>query len=270
MPRINNSNILAFYHEYDEDGYLSNWYASTFTYLGIEFCCTEQAMMWTKARVFGAYDTADRILRIADQGTIKRLGRNGVPRYDDELWCRVRRQLMRPILREKFLQNDGLRRQLLATGSLVLAEAAPRDANWGVGLALDDRRIADPSNWLGTNLLGWTLMEVRADLRGWARELAGRAQSTDGAALDSNLADMTLQELSHLPEVRYAVMAYADICAGRTDQWRDGKEFLRDFGGTLRGLDDAMRTNMGGGLPAVGWHELLHELDLRVVAGTLG
>lgn len=162
MPRIADSNILAFYHEYDADGCLSNWYASPFTYLRTEFCCSEQAMMWGKACVFHAWDTADKILQTTDQGTIKQLGRSGVPRYDDDLWRKIRRPLMRPILHEKFLQNDDLRRQLLATGSLVLAEAAPHDSNWGVGLAVDDPRIADLSNWRGTNLLGWTLMQANS------------------------------------------------------------------------------------------------------------
>jgi predicted NAD-dependent protein-ADP-ribosyltransferase YbiA (DUF1768 family) len=37
---------------------------------------------------------------------------------------------------------------------------------WGIGLAADDPRAADPLAWDGLNLLGFALMEVRAELAG--------------------------------------------------------------------------------------------------------
>jgi ribA/ribD-fused uncharacterized protein len=43
-------------------------------------------------------------------------------------------------------------------------EASPLDRVWGIGLTADDPRAADPSSWLGLNLLGEALMEVRSRL----------------------------------------------------------------------------------------------------------
>ncbi|MDQ7757875.1 NADAR domain-containing protein [Xanthomonas sontii] len=46
----------------------------------------------------------------------------------------------------------------------MLVEASPVDRIWGIGLAADDPRAADPTTWQGENLLGFALMEVRRRL----------------------------------------------------------------------------------------------------------
>lgn len=50
---------------------------------------------------------------------------------------------------------------LLGTGTSVLAEAAPRDRIWGIGLNATNRDVATPCLWKGSNILGWALMEAR-------------------------------------------------------------------------------------------------------------
>jgi predicted NAD-dependent protein-ADP-ribosyltransferase YbiA (DUF1768 family) len=47
----------------------------------------------------------------------------------------------------------------------VLVEASPDDDTWGILLAEDDPRALDPAQWLGRNLLGYALMEVRRLIR---------------------------------------------------------------------------------------------------------
>jgi ribA/ribD-fused uncharacterized protein len=63
-------------------------------------------------------------------------------------------------------QNEALRAFLLSTGDQVLVEASPVDRVWGIGLAADDDRAANPLLWRGNNLLGFALMEARDRLRG--------------------------------------------------------------------------------------------------------
>lgn len=53
---------------------------------------------------------------------------------------------------------------LLGTGDAVLVEASPVDAIWGIGLAADHPDAPHPSRWPGLNLLGFALMQVRAEL----------------------------------------------------------------------------------------------------------
>merc|ERR1712048_873984 len=55
---------------------------------------------------------------------------------------------------------------LLSTGRSIIAEAAPNDPIWGIGLALKDTRAKDPKHWCGRNVLGHALMRARAHLRG--------------------------------------------------------------------------------------------------------
>jgi ribA/ribD-fused uncharacterized protein len=65
----------------------------------------------------------------------------------------------------KFDQSPELEDWLLATGDTVLVEASPVDRIWGIGLAANDPRAEDPSNWPRLNLLGFALMKARHSLR---------------------------------------------------------------------------------------------------------
>ncbi len=47
----------------EPNGFLSNWYQSTFKLADIEFNCVEQYTMWKKAMTFGDTETAGRILK---------------------------------------------------------------------------------------------------------------------------------------------------------------------------------------------------------------
>ena len=57
-----------------------------------------------------------------------------------------------------------MREMLLATGKRIIVEAAPTDRIWGIGLAEDDRRALDRSEWRGQNLLGFALTRVRDEI----------------------------------------------------------------------------------------------------------
>lgn len=65
----------------------------------------------------------------------------------------------------KFSQNAGLRKKLLATGNMILAEANAKDIFWGIGLSEDNPDVQHPEKWRGENLLGEVLMKVRGQLR---------------------------------------------------------------------------------------------------------
>ena len=53
---------------------------------------------------------------------------------------------------------------LIATHDHILVEASPVDSIWGVGMAQDHVDIQNPEKWKGLNLLGFALMQVRAQL----------------------------------------------------------------------------------------------------------
>lgn len=144
-------------------GCLSQWWPSAFTVDGVEYASAEHWMMAGKARLFGDEEALGRILAARTPAEAKKLGRL-VRGFDQEVWERERFPLVVEGNVAKFGRDDGLRAYLLGTARRVLVEASPLDRVWGIGLAADDERAADPDRWRGLNLLGFALMEARQRL----------------------------------------------------------------------------------------------------------
>lgn len=146
-------------------GCLSQWWPSAFTVEGVRFATAEHYMMWRKALLFGDEESAVRIVAASHPRQAKMLGRR-VRGFDEQTWADERRAIVRAASVAKFGQRAELRDFLLGTGERILVEASPTDRIWGIGLAATDERVADPASWRGLNLLGFALMEARAQLRG--------------------------------------------------------------------------------------------------------
>lgn len=144
-------------------GPLSQWHRAYFSLDGQEFNCTEQYMMYAKARLFGDDAMMGRIIEATKPVDHKRMGQQ-VRGFDQDLWEIHRVDIVLTGNRAKFGQNDGLAKKLIRTDGSILAEANPRDGIWGIGLAEDDQRVQDPTQWPGLNLLGSILMEVRREV----------------------------------------------------------------------------------------------------------
>lgn len=155
---------MVFFHNPDEEnGYLSNWYLSSFTVSHQQYSSAEQYMMHQKALAFGDTAAAEAVLNTQDVGEIKAIGR-AVSNYNETVWNGLRQVLMYKGLLAKFQQNYSLRAQLLDTGDELLVECAVKDTIWAVGLSMTDERRFDMGKWRGKNLLGFVLMEVRSTL----------------------------------------------------------------------------------------------------------
>lgn len=152
--------FVCFHKPEEENGYLSNWYQSRFSFRGMSFTSVEQYMMYRKAIMFGDDTVRNRILSTNDVAEIKQLGRS-VRNYNDKLWGGQRQIIVYQGLLAKFAQNDDLRIRLLNTGAAILAECAVTDKVWGIGLSMDDDRRFLIDQWQGRNMLGFSLMQVR-------------------------------------------------------------------------------------------------------------
>lgn len=155
--------VICFHLTDEPNGYLSNWYLSSFTLDGITYSSMEQYMMYQKALTFGDTEAAKAILATDNPGSIKALGRS-VRNFDDIRWNGIRQIVVYRGLLEKFRQNPDLKAQLLATAPHILAECALRDSIWGIGMTMHDEYRFEPDLWQGQNLLGFTLMIVREQL----------------------------------------------------------------------------------------------------------
>lgn len=94
----------------------------------------------------------------------KKLGRL-VARFDPYVWAQNCRRIVTEASQHKFAQNADMKQFLLSTGEAVIVEASPRDKVWGIGLAASSPLALDPHTWDGQNLLGFSLMDARNNLR---------------------------------------------------------------------------------------------------------
>lgn len=144
------------------NGPFSNWHLANFEYLGIVFNCAEQAMMYMKAKSFGDEEIANRILNCKYPKEHKELGRR-VRNFDYEKWCEVRFEIVKNILRCKFVQSQELKSELLKYKGYEFVEASPFDRIWGIGYSETDA-LDHIDDW-GENLLGKILTELSAELK---------------------------------------------------------------------------------------------------------
>lgn len=144
-------------------GCFSQWWVQPFVVDRVRYASAEHFMMAEKARLFQDEASLVAILEANSPAEAKKLGAQ-VGGFVEEVWRRHRYEIVVAGNLAKFGQNENIRQFLLATGERILVEASPVDRIWGIGLAEDDPRCADPAQWLGLNLLGFALMDVRAKL----------------------------------------------------------------------------------------------------------
>jgi ribA/ribD-fused uncharacterized protein len=142
---------------------LSQWHRSPFVIGGTQFTHAEQFMMYAKALLFADHDTAARILQAATPREQQAIGRT-VNGFDEKVWAMFREGIVYQANYARFSQNAEQRELLFATRGTTLAEANPDDLVWGIGLAADDPRALDRTQWRGLNLLGKAMTQVREAL----------------------------------------------------------------------------------------------------------
>lgn len=172
----------------------SQWHPSLFKYKDKTFISCEQFMMYCKAKLFNDEEVAFKILDLNEdrilaknfiegkisredivnnketlnqwnkiQNRIKGLGRE-VNGFTDDIWVSKRESMVSVGNREKFSQNKNLEDILKRTGNTIMVEASPYDKIWGIGLKENDPRAKDPNQWLGQNLLGKVLTNLKNNL----------------------------------------------------------------------------------------------------------
>lgn len=141
-----------------EYAFLSNFYASEFTWNGTTWPTSELAYQASKCS-----DESEHRIMLTMQTPVaaKRYGKIVKIRNDWEL---VKVEIMRSIVRAKFLQNVELAEKLINTEGLYLAEGNHwKDRFWGVCPA-GPITLKDGVPVNGKNNLGIILMDLRAEL----------------------------------------------------------------------------------------------------------
>lgn len=131
----------------------------------LDFSSAEQFMMLHKALLFDDYESARKIHGTKNVREQKALGR-AIKGFDDAIWKKFRSEIVYQGNKQKFSQNNEIKKELILTDGTSLVEAAPDDVVWGIGLAKDDPRAWKRETWLGTNLLGEILTYIRIEFTG--------------------------------------------------------------------------------------------------------
>ncbi|KAK6742017.1 hypothetical protein RB195_009719 [Necator americanus] len=155
---ISDDTIIPFF----SDKYVfSNHYPCRRLFIhGQRFSSTEQFYMWTKARFCKDFSAANAILYLNDPKMIKQVG-SQLENFDQHRWRKFSWRVMMKAVMAKFKQDRNMRFQLFRTAGSMLTEANPHDNYWGIGLAIDDPNVANPSRWKGCNVMGEILMQIR-------------------------------------------------------------------------------------------------------------
>ncbi|KAG9127962.1 hypothetical protein FRC07_006979 [Ceratobasidium sp. 392] len=164
---ISDPNTIYFWKPEEEHGYLGQWYPSVFTSTepggSYTYENAEQFMMHRKGLLFAPDSPVTAaVLETTNPRDIKALGRK-IPDFDDEVWKRERMKIVTEGTYLKFMQNEDMKAQLLATGDKELVEASPLDRIWGVGFGAKNAP-SKRAQW-GANLLGKALIDVRERIR---------------------------------------------------------------------------------------------------------
>lgn len=141
---------IYFYKTTTEHGYMSNFSRHPIMVNGRMYPTSEHLYQSQK---FMNEEQRERVRNARTPTEAAAVGRDpsGHLRPD---WERVKEDVMRAALREKFTQHPDLARQLVATGYRRLVEHTAKDTYW-----------ADGGDGRGQNRLGVLLMELREELR---------------------------------------------------------------------------------------------------------
>jgi ribA/ribD-fused uncharacterized protein len=164
-----NSEYIFFWgHQASKDGIItkscfSQWWLSSFVVEDVLYYSAEHWMMAKKAELFDTVKVHE-IINTKSPSEVKTIGKE-IENYDENIWKENRYEIVKQGTFHKFSQNQVLKTFLLSTKEKIIVEASPVDKIWGIGLAPDDKKINNPNNWRGLNLLGFALMEIRDELK---------------------------------------------------------------------------------------------------------
>lgn len=172
--------FIFFVSRSDTYGYMSNWLGGI-GHLGrnnIFFPTAEHELMYRKAEIFNDKNSMLKIREASTPDEAKKIGRQ-VSSFDEKTWKMYRYDAVYQTVLNKFKQSKELLKLLLSTGDRYIVEAADYDTIFGIGLlefSSSGSRGCKlkngefdilPEDWVGQNMLGIALMEVRFNLRNY-------------------------------------------------------------------------------------------------------
>jgi N-glycosidase YbiA len=141
---------IYFYSTRDAYGCFSNFSAHPIELKGKRWPTSEH---YFQAQKFAGTEHEEQVRLTKTPKQAAEMGRDrSRPLRED--WEQVKDDVMREVVRQKFLTHQDIQKVLLGTGEEELIEATTYDYYWGCG-----------TKKTGKNMLGKILMEIRAEIR---------------------------------------------------------------------------------------------------------
>ena len=166
--KISSYNVLTKHNDevvgfFGELSLFSNFHPSPFRYKERDYHCAEQLIQHEKAKLFGDFETEDKILKAKSAIECKQAAYE-TENYDHDHWISNAAQLCKAGIKAKYEQNNSLKELLLNTGTKTIVECS-KDRDWGTGVPLGRFDCLSEDKWYGQGILGPLLMEIRSELR---------------------------------------------------------------------------------------------------------
>lgn len=145
-------------------GPFSNFAKCQITIDGYIFNSAEQAFMYKKAVAMGDKESANKLTDLwLTPAQAKAIGRSVSPFTPSKWTDEIAYAAMLEVNREKY-KSPYYSKLLKDTGNRQITECNPRDNRWSCGLSENDPDAMNEGLWLGKNLLGKVLMQIRDEL----------------------------------------------------------------------------------------------------------
>ena len=152
-----NSSVVAFFGRLSP---LSNFHNTALNIEGTSYCCVEQYYQRERSLAAQYEKTAIQIMITKDPIQMKILGES-VKILPADNW--EPNLTMKTALEAKFVQDLNLRNFLLKTGDRKIVEAS-MNYKRGCGQTLKSPNILNPTTWVGDNMMGKLLEEIRDEI----------------------------------------------------------------------------------------------------------
>ena len=167
LEKISSYNVLIKHYDevvgfFGELSPFSNFHPSPFRYKEHDYHCAEQLIQHEKAKLFGDFETKDKILKAKSAIECKQAAYE-TENYDHDNWISNATQLCKAGIKAKYEQNNSLKELLLNTGTQTIVECS-KDRDWGTGVPLGRFDCLSEDKWYGRGILGPLLMEIRSEL----------------------------------------------------------------------------------------------------------
>jgi len=147
MDITRSDNVVAFWHENQENGFLSNLYHAPIIIDDVEWPTTEH---WYQAMKHVDLGLIEKIRKLEKPIASKHLARKMCKKLNRWPTDPYKLNSMRMAIKFKFDQHPELKQKLMATWPATIIEDSPKDTFWGVG-----------PDGNGFNWMGVLLMELR-------------------------------------------------------------------------------------------------------------